>query len=80
MSRRRLLPALLVVLGIVVGSLAGSAPAAPTADGPLPPLRQLAAAQGIRFGTAVDPVVLASDASYREVLGREFDMAHPRTT
>ncbi len=43
----------------------------------MPPLRELAAAQGIRFGTAVDPVPLAPDARYREVLAREFDMGTP---
>ena len=38
------------------------------------PLHELAAARGIAFGTAVSARALANDATYREVLAREFSM------
>lgn len=38
------------------------------------PLHELAAARGLAFGTAVSARTLANDATYREVLVREFSM------
>lgn len=38
------------------------------------PLRELAAARGLAFGAAVSARALAGDATYREVLAREFSM------
>ena len=38
------------------------------------PLHELAAARGLAFGTAVSARALAGDATYREVLAREFSL------
>jgi endo-1,4-beta-xylanase len=72
---------LAVAVGLVLVNGAGSDPesaeATPTpavAESPpsTPTLRGLAAARGLRFGSAVDVSALSSDAAYATVLAQEF--------
>ena len=41
------------------------------------PLRELAAARGIRIGTALDPALVDSDSSYGALVTTQFDSVTP---
>ena len=63
---------------LVAGPLTAPATAAPRVPDPTTStLRQLAAHTGMRVGTAVDTSALANDATYRAVVGAEFDTVTP---
>jgi len=63
----------IALLAALLGSMVAAAPAGPSTEATPATLRTLAAARGIRIGSAVNITALATDDRYRDTLHQQFD-------